>query len=181
MNPAICQRLKDLPASSCASFRLNYHCAPTLDGIKPANLVCMPNSAISDACVDDLKRMYPVDVLLLKETSRCKHFLIYRKNTLFQILTRKKESSYLSSLGYPKEPLEMLEYLKSRYQTGCPSEIGIILGYPLADVIAYTMAPNDPGLLVGYWKVYSNPHLAKKTFEQYKKSQDACIQRFFKQ
>lgn len=48
-----------------------------------------------------------------------------------------------------------------------PHEIGIILGYPLMDVRDFILHNGKNYLICGYWKVYHNADLARKTFEYY--------------
>ena len=48
-----------------------------------------------------------------------------------------------------------------------PHEIGIFLGYPLADVKGFIINHGHNCLCCGDWKVYSDPENAVKTFRRY--------------
>lgn len=57
-----------------------------------------------------------------------------------------------------------------------PHEIGIFLGYPLADVEGFMKNNGKNYLISGYWKVYQDAPSAILMFQQYKKARDDAIQ-----
>ena len=50
-----------------------------------------------------------------------------------------------------------------------PHEIGVFLGYPLADVIGFIQNRGKNFTACGYWKVYTDPTAAQAEFDRYKK------------
>ena len=56
-----------------------------------------------------------------------------------------------------------------------PHEIGLFLGYPPEDVLKYYVKKGKDYLFSGYWKVYTNPEKAIKTFELYDECRAYCI------
>ena len=50
-----------------------------------------------------------------------------------------------------------------------PHEIGVFLGYPLADVIGFIQNRGKNFTACGYWKVYTDPTAAQAEFARYKK------------
>ena len=50
-----------------------------------------------------------------------------------------------------------------------PHEIGVFLGYPLADVIGFIENRGKNFTACGYWKVYTDPTAAQAEFDRYKK------------
>ena len=73
-----------------------------------------------------------------------KVWLIYREEEILEILGKKEYSEFLDTLGYRGfEFPQMLQIMNLRfegYQHGSaefPHELGIFLGYPLADVKGY--------------------------------------------
>ena len=77
---------------------------------------------------------------------------------------------FLSSFGYTsKNAIDALLILRQHLmQSGTfPHEIGIFLGYPLADVKGFIINHGHNCLCCGDWKVYSDPENAVKTFRRY--------------
>lgn len=77
---------------------------------------------------------------------------------------------FLSSFGYTSQnAIDALLILRQHLmQSGTfPHEIGIFLGYPLADVKGFIINHCHNCLCCGDWKVYSDPENAVKTFRRY--------------
>lgn len=75
--------------------------------------------------------------------------------------------------GYPVSGMrEQINYLKHRLavQQDFPHEIGLFLGYPVGDVLAFQRSRGEGCKLCGYWKVYENVEAAKRRFARF----DAC-------
>ena len=45
--------------------------------------------------------------------------------------------------------------------------MGLLLGYPIADVVGYIRNKGKNSLLCGYWKVYDDAEEAKRVFDIY--------------
>ena len=78
----------------------------------------------------------------------------------------------LKSCGYAELELSaMLENLSRRLNKRAefPHEIGLFLGYPLADVKGFIENKGAGCKLVGFWKVYGDAVAAEKKFSQFKK------------
>ena len=65
-----------------------------------------------------------------------------------------------------------LEYFKGRLDRagGFPHEIGLFLGYPLADVLGFCALGGACAKLCGYWKVYGDVEYAKACFRRFDES-----------
>lgn len=155
------------------NYLLAKHCAPALAGIKPANLVPCAQAALPvvSAYHERLKKQ---DIYL--EFIPCRFgpslLLVYRKPQLFQVLACPDVQAFLKKTGYPVSdgPEAMLRHLKKRIQNdadGFPHEIGVFLGYPLGDVLGFTVHKGKDALLTGYWKVYTNTDAAQALFRRY--------------
>ena len=82
--------------------------------------------------------------------------------------------AFLKKFGYTYSSAgEALEQLEGRMNGEFPHEIGVFLGYPLADVCGFLRDPNGC-ILCGCWKVYANADEAAKTFERFRRC-SACI------
>ena len=66
---------------------------------------------------------------------------------------------------------ELLDQLAERLccEGDFPHEIGVFLGYPLADVIGFIQNRGKSFTTCGYWKVYTDPTAAQAEFDRYKK------------
>lgn len=153
------------------------HCAPTLANIKAGSLF-----SIISPCWTELEEQVGIlrDVLEKKGVSLrviqvCEEralLYVYRKSKLGAILSDKKCERFLRKMGYQSFDIERaVDFLCERI-TSCaefPHEIGLFLGYPLTDVVAFIENKGRGGICCGCWKCYSNECEARKTFAQYEK------------
>lgn len=169
--------------------KLVHHCAPTLAGIKPANLfICRSETVprfdeyFTDAlriCRDKLApRGVYVEVLARRKTGTLLY--VYRADLVEERLAQPKVMSYLAQAGYPTLSLSgCIEHLYQRIQgtdlhsqlTGTcsfPHEIGFFLGYPYTDVIGFIENKGEGFLASGCWKVYAQESDAQACFCRYK-------------
>ena len=58
---------------------------------------------------------------------------------------------------------------------GFPHEMGLILGYPIEDVIGFIENEGKNYLCNGYWKVYHNAPAKQRVFDNYKKATETII------
>ncbi len=163
---------------------LAFHCAPTLFGLKPANL-------ISHSVKEDFEHMPDADEAIQKLNAQgifierlcgCERkllTLVYKKDMLIAHLNRPEIWGFLVTQGYPmNEGLdEILRHLKKRVaQTGgFPHEIGVFLGYPLEDVVGFIKHRGQNCKLCGYWKVYGDAEKAKSLFDQFNQCRDRLL------
>ena len=128
-------------------------CAPVLAGVKPSNMLVLENKHIRDV------------VRTLEGTGlswRC----LYAGNEkniwlLEQMLVR---------LGQ-----RFREYRKAQNLL-FPHEMGVFLGYPMADVKGFIKYEGKNYLYSGYWKVYENVEERKQLFENYEQVRSVFIQ-----
>ncbi|MCH3915016.1 MAG: DUF3793 family protein [Acidaminococcaceae bacterium] len=152
-------------------------CAPTLAGIKIANLFTYTFSC-NEECFNAIssvrkilsdKSIY-IELLKYNIISHRALLLVYRKNSLQKTLCNYETQDFLREQGFesPASYQEVIEELVWRLNNSSvfPHEIGLLLGYPLEDVKAYMATPHSPGLCSGCWKAYSNLEQAKYYFEK---------------
>lgn len=153
------------------------HCAPTLLGLKQANLFSCPieNQQELTSELDKYNILLNPKDIYFKVLYTCKSriFIItYRKQPMLKSLKTRKVEHFLKSIGYPLSSLEnSLNFLGSRI-TGCdefPHEIGFFLGYPTDDVFEFIKHKGSNFKFCGFWKVYGDEDEARKLFNQYKK------------
>ena len=140
------------------------HCAPTLAGIKSANLFNYFFES-KEITVNELKDLNNklnekgvfIEPLLWKEKSVLVY--AYRRSYLQKELKQEGVDQVLLKYGYRNCELDScLQCLKTRLsEYECfPHEIGLFLGYPLMDVIGFIQNEGRHCKCCGFWKVYCN-------------------------
>lgn len=173
-------------------FSLLWQCASLIKGLRASAMVKIEKDYIealkgllsdTDICVYILK-MGKADCLVF----------LYRSRELLKILKKTENRGFLAEYGYKcgeaedegQDLLNMeqwLSRLSGRMTKYCgedenlefPHEIGIFLGYPLADVKGFVEKKGCFSLLTGYWKVYSCPRAAQFTFFIYDMAEISVI------
>lgn len=171
------------------SFESNvaFHCAPTLAGIKPSNLFTWRHTRKEDSMkhIAGLAQKISGSGISIETLCECERYtliLVYREQLLEKSVNKPEVRDFLCGVGYPKD-MDLsgcLERLKSRFTTDndFPHEIGIFLGYPLHDVIAFIHSPHKKCVLSGEWKAYENENDACKLFSLFKQCRAELYARF---
>ncbi|MDR2029450.1 MAG: DUF3793 family protein [Treponema sp.] len=150
---------------------IRWAAGPAIAGIKSASLIRIPCPGLSRAWKiwgTGLCASMGVHALSLREGPLGILALLFRRRRLMRKTMTGAPARYLRSLDYPVasglDPC--LAYLKGRFgQPGCfPHEVGVFLGYPLEDVIAFRAGKPSPYACHGYWKVYHRPERAQRAF-----------------
>lgn len=155
---------------------LAVHSAPTLLGIKCANLISV---AIDECDMCDYRQEFESrSGLQMRVLCKChdrRLLYVYHEMLLEMQLSQPEILRFLEQFGYTSDMdlQQMLGHLASRMQCGnFPHEIGVFLGYPLADVQGFISNHGKNCLLCGCWKVYSNPESARRIFANYDRCRD---------
>lgn len=161
-----------------------FHCAPTLAGIKAANLISIPKKKFDDFTAlfrtyEPCLRCKGVFLATLSESPHYKVVLLYRRRALIEMLDDSRNMAMLKSIGYhaSNSPEEQLAYLnvRMRLKKTFPHEIGLFLGYPYEDVAGFMADGGKKCKVSGYWKVYTNIEAAERIFARYSEcSQTFC-------
>lgn len=153
--------------------KLVTHSSPTLFNMKTGSLFSIYNDEFShfSDCLDYFNNhllKYDIHILVLKEDNIRKTIYIYNTNVLKRLFENEKIRLFLNNYGYTDD--NIIEHLLERFhEEKCPHEIGIFLGYPLNDVLAF-INKKSKCPLIGYWKAYSNIENTKEKFYHY----DCC-------
>lgn len=162
------------------SVMLALNCGPILKGSKAA---CIINVNPEE---------FPIIINMLADTGLyyrlikpCgKHFklYLYRENKLYNYMSRMDTAGFLKEYGYCGASVEeMLDRLSRRiilYGAGeikFPHELGIFLGYPVADVKGFIENEGKNYIYSGYWKVYENAAEAIRIFRQYDLEREIAV------
>jgi len=153
------------------------HCSPTLANIKTASLFTYTFQCKQGfiRCLLKInhtlnKRGVYVEPLRISEGRAL--IWVYRKSQIEQRLQETAISKFLRACEYDLTTLdEVILFLKRRIEEsdGFPHEIGIFLGYPLADVIAFIKHDGKNSKCTGCWKVYFDENEAIRIFAMYEK------------
>ena len=160
------------------------HSAPTLAGIKTANLFTTRNND-HDLVMNGIRHLNQlltakgIRVIPLKESKESILIYVYRPSCLIQDFQNECLQNMLENLQYPtSNPEQCIVKLVQRLRE-CktfPHEIGLFLGYPPEDVRGFINNQARNYKCVGTWKVYGDEQEAKKKFDRYKScTNDYCI------
>ncbi|NLT08960.1 MAG: DUF3793 family protein [Ruminococcus sp.] len=156
-----------------------FHSAPTLLGVKCANLISFD---MSDRTMAEYLRVFADklsdSVLCARQLCKCRKrtlVYIYNEKMLDTWLKTAQVRDFLSEYGYTGNMSlnDMLGILSERIGCGSfPHEIGAFLGYPIGDIKGFISNSGKNCLLCGYWKVYENAEEARQTFKIYDRCRD---------
>ena len=163
--------------SKSLELQIVSECAPTLAGIKTANLFNYKYSDKEafilelDSANEELnKKGLYIKALRSSDTSAL--IYVYRRNLLFKDLNKDEVWNILTEYGYTIRNVdESIKRLEQRLgESVCfPHEIGLFLGYPAEDVKEFIANKGQNCKCCGVWKVYSNEQESVRTFERFKK------------
>ena len=163
---------------------LAFHSAPTLLGVKCANLISfdMCEGTIAEYLHEFADKLSENGLAAIQLCECCKRTLVYIYNVkmLTAWLSMPKVRQFLSEYGYTCDmSLEQkLRRLSCRISCGSfPHEIGAFLGYPVEDIRGFISNSGKNCLLCGYWKVYDNAEKAQQTFKTYDRCRDILFDR----
>ena len=158
-------------------------CAPVLAGLKPAGLFRYETRDTADLArrVKSWNaQLYPkgLRVRVLKGCTHTRQYLVYvyRADRLQALLGDAAVREFLAQEGYclPEDPAGYSALLTQLSRRLCcaaefPHEIGIFLGYPLADVVGFIENRGQNFTCCGCWKAYGDPAAARQHFAQLRK------------
>lgn len=161
------------------------HAAPTLAGLKTANL--FPCRGVSRAVLlRDLRAanqvLVPRGLRLLPLRLEGDQALLYlfRPDKLRRDLSVRAAQALLDQAGYPGcQLLPCLRELRRRLeaQADFPHEIGLFLGYPPEDVQGFIRHRGRDCKLTGCWKVYGDAQAARQCFAAYRSCTESYCRR----
>ena len=153
------------------------HCSPTLASLKVGSLF----SFLAPVCHSLQEEIRAVNATLagkgltlrlvkpMDDRALC---YLYRASQLERLLGDERNAAFLKSYGYTDlNAADVLDTLCTRLAENpdFPHEIGLFLGYPLADVIGFIENKGRNCLCCGCWKAYTDACFAQKCFARYAK------------
>ncbi len=164
-------------------------CAPTLAGIKTANLFTCDYHSKTQVR-EDIRRINRVlvkkgiKVLPVRYSNHRVLIYVYRPSFLEKDLCDKDTVNMLSGMGYKVGNVHAcIDCLRKKLNEFTdnkhfPHEIGLFLGYPPEDVKGFIDNKGECSKCVGCWKVYGDEKKACDTFAKYKKCTADYMRRF---
>lgn len=142
--------------------------APTFCRIKPGNLFFVRNNLFLKKNFDEWKKSFSEHGIMsfsleLSESSTA--ILVIDIFSVKKILNDIHVRNYLGKKGYEySDEFGFINelFMRIKYNEVFPHEVGIILGYPLNDVIEFEKQHGTNFKYGGYWKSYSDVENAKK-------------------
>ncbi len=159
--------------------------APTLCDIKPGNLFSIKKTSFSDTGFRRWESEFATHGLstsVVDRSTTAKLVLVYNSCWVHRILSNASVQSYLKAKGYKtdSDTPEIIENLLERIRpdSSFPHEIGVILGYPVEDVIAFEKFQGQHCKYCGYWKSYSDVEKARQCQCRYRCCSGMCKKMF---
>lgn len=163
---------------------IDYHAAPTIRKVKAASTIAFRNVERQAVYLwkkygREYLNRYNISSIEIKENKDSCIVLFYYDELLEKVLRKNSTMDFLSNFGYSENMSleEMLLHLKSRFDKGCPHELGLFLGFPLEDVKDFIYNPQKRCIFTGYWKVYNNGETARRIFTCYDRQKQSVINR----
>lgn len=154
-----------------------YQCMPTLLKLKPASLITVDKRRLPDnqelySLLRTYLERYSCSFIPFQETESRLYLFLYSEHLLWQSMTTGLRQPFLERFGYPVRKDQLgaaLSQLGRSYRNywlsgEFPHEIGIFLGYPLADVEGFIQNSGRNYILCGMWKVYQRVKVAEAAF-----------------
>lgn len=142
--------------------------APTLLKVKPASLVSLgkENEAFNMELLKEITRLGIKQKLLTTGKTR-KLFFFYHQSLVEDII--KKHARFLLKHGHKVLDIDtVLTCFENKAKTCFPHEIGLLLGYPEADVRGFIN--NETCRDCKFFKVFSSIKRAQKIFKLYEEA-----------
>lgn len=160
--------------------------APSLCGIKPASLFTVRNENYSfenfNFWKSEIKKA-GLKILEIKKADGLNLFLVYDEHWLSEIIFESHVFMFLNQKGYEKckNVNQVINHLAKKLESeqNSPHEIGVFLGYPLRDVIAFEKEKGKNFKFCGYWKAYGDVDSARQICSLYENCTDFCLKCFF--
>lgn len=159
------------------------HCAATLAGQKPGSLFCWRSEDKDLFCrlVALKAELKPrgIHIRLLCRCDGAYQVYVHRPEQLRRLLARPDIMVFLWEQGYENllDVEAVLSQLAWRFQhqKQFPHELGLFLGYPLADVRGFMENKGKNYLINGLWKVYDKEEACRQRFALYRRIREVYL------
>ena len=160
--------------------QLALQCAPLITGLKVSNLLIISKG--NEEVVKRILNRTGISYYRLIPTRTKTTFLLFRRNELEEFLSDENVRNVLMKAGYKSLQIDkILRTFSLRYEAyiqgdkSFPHEMGLLLGYPVEDVVGFVENNGKNFLYSGYWKVYENQKAKVKLFDKFKVAEETLI------
>lgn len=160
--------------------QLALQCAPLITGLKVSNLLIIPKG--NEEVVKRILNRTGISFYRLIQTRTKTTFLLFRRNELEEFLSDENVRNVFMKAGYKSLQIgKILRTFSLRYEAymqgdkSFPHEMGLLLGYPVEDVVGFVENNGKNFLYSGYWKVYENQKAKVKLFDKFKVAEETLI------
>lgn len=160
--------------------QLALQCAPLITGLKVSNLLIIPKG--NEEVVKRILNRTGISFYRLIQTRTKTTFLLFRRNELEEFLSDENVKNVFIRAGYKSLQIgKILRTFSLRYEAymqgdkSFPHEMGLLLGYPVEDVVGFVENNGKNFLYSGYWKVYENQKTKVKLFDKFKVAEETLI------
>lgn len=160
--------------------QLALQCAPLITGLKVSNLLIIPKG--NEEVVKRILNRTGISYYRLIQTRTKTTFLLFRRNELEEFLSDENVKNVFIRAGYKSLQIgKILRIFSLRYEAymqgdkSFPHEMGLLLGYPVEDVVGFVENNGKNFLYSGYWKVYENQKAKVKLFDKFKVAEETLI------
>lgn len=160
--------------------QLALQCAPLITGLKVSNLLIIPKG--NEEVVKRILNRTEISFYRLIQTRTKTTFLLFRRNELEEFLSDENVKNVFIRAGYKSLQIgKILRTFSLRYEAyiqgdkSFPHEMGLLLGYPVEDVVGFVENNGKNFLYSGYWKVYENQKDKVKLFDKFKVAEETLI------
>lgn len=160
--------------------QLALQCAPFITGLKVSNLLIIPKG--NEEVVKRILNRTGISFYRLIQTRTKTTFLLFRRNELEEFLSDENVKNVFIRAGYKSLQIgKILRTFSLRYEAymqgdkSFPHEMGLLLGYPVEDVVGFVENNGKNFLYSGYWKVYENQKAKVKLFDKFKVAEETLI------
>jgi len=178
-------QLPDFYKQNDLVYCIAKQCAPLICGVKISNLLIAENKECEN--VNHIFKDTLININKLYSDESRSILLLYNYKEVENYLQEKSISKFMKEQGYHTLKIEeILDIISKRFKRfkdrkdKFPHELGIILGYPIWDVIGFIENKGKNSLYTGYWKVYKNLEQANETFLKYEKAKDLVMKNVIK-
>lgn len=181
MSQELFQLLRKADAQNI-ELQLAMQCAPVLADLKVSNLLITQAQYVPG--IRQIAHKLGLACFVLTHVKKRVTLLLYRTDKLTAYLSQADVFAFLQEMGYAEmDLLEQLRHFRTRYQAYLeknaefPHEMGLFLGYPVADVRGFIQNKGEHFLYTGYWKVYENPEEKKDLFQRFEEAREYLVRR----
>jgi hypothetical protein len=190
---------KQMAADELFKFKLIYHLAATMTGIKPITIMRFKHPEIGrrkcESCAGQWRNLQnlfqgsgALGLCILRRDARGETLLFFHQEACRRLLAMPEIRKFLKNQGlaYGAETIDrprlFIEYCIKEYRQkkSLPVEMGLFMGIPLKDVKGYIAGDKRQHTLTAGWQIYGRCHPSLVLANLYRRLRRYAMLAFFK-